>query len=188
MLPEHLLRQDAVPLQRILVHELFHIASRHAPALRSQLYALIGFRECPPIPLPPPLQQRKITNPDAPAVDCVTTVIHDGQPLHLTPVLLSRHSVDELPRGTTIFRELDFRLVRVEADGANWRVAGGQETATLFTPRELPEWQAQIGRNTQYIIHPEEILADNFVHLILPGEPLPDPWLIEKLSEFLRTP
>lgn len=188
VLPEHLLRQGALPLQRILVHELFHIASRHAPALRSQLYALIGFRECLPIPLPPPLQQRKITNPDAPAVDCVTTVIHDGQPLHLTPVLLSRHSVDELPRDTTIFRELDFRLVQVEADGSNWRVAGGQEAATRFTPRELPQWQAQIGRNTQYIIHPEEILADNFVHLILPGEPLPDPWLIEKLSEILRTP
>jgi hypothetical protein len=43
----------------------------------------------------------------------------------------------------------------------------------------------QVGRNTQYIIHPEEILADNFAMLVL-GEPnVPSPEVLQKMREVL---
>ena len=32
----------------------------------------------------------------------------------------------------------------------------------LLDPEDLPDYHRRIGRNTNYIIHPDEILADNF--------------------------
>jgi hypothetical protein len=46
---------------------------------------------------------------------------------------------------------------------------------------------ARIGRNTEYIIHPEEILADNFV-LLVNGAKAPSPEILQKLDAVLRTP
>ena len=41
---------------------------------------------------------------------------------------------------------------------------------------------AQVGRNTNYIIHPEEILAENFV-LALEGElEVKDEWVVERIG------
>jgi hypothetical protein len=147
---------------------------------------LIGFQECPPIELPEDLQRRKITNPDAPTVNCVTQLTRDDRTLYLAPLLLSRHDIGELPRDTTIFRELDFRLMVVEPAPAGWRVAVDEDRPLLYEPRNFPEWWSKIGRNTRYIIHPEEILADNFVHVILAGKRLPDPWLVERMAALLR--
>jgi hypothetical protein len=45
----------------------------------------------------------------------------------------------------------------------------------------------QIGRNTGYIIHPEEILADNFVLLVLgrTTPPVPNPEIPEEMRAIL---
>ena len=43
----------------------------------------------------------------------------------------------------------------------------------------------QIGGNTNYIIHPDEILADNFVHLALEAEKLATPRIIEEMKKTL---
>ena len=45
---------------------------------------------------------------------------------------------------------------------------------------------AQVGKNTRYIIHPEEILADNFALLVLRKRNLPSPAIIKKLKEILK--
>ncbi len=186
VLPQTILSQDAKRLQEVLVHELFHVCSSHTPKLRKELYRLIGFFECPPIVLPNALQERKITNPDAPLVNCVTTIRHEGQELHLAPLLLSRHAAHELPADTSIFRELTFRLIRVMPQNSSWRVAEQNGTSTLFEHRQLPEWWAQIGRNTNYVIHPEEILADNFAIMVLEKGDVPDPWITERMEALLQ--
>jgi hypothetical protein len=43
----------------------------------------------------------------------------------------------------------------------------------------------QVGRNTQYIIHPEEILADNFALLVLGESKIPTPEILQKMREVL---
>jgi hypothetical protein len=42
-----------------------------------------------------------------------------------------------------------------------------------------------VGRNTQYIIHPEEILADNFALLVLGETSIPSPVILEKMKDAL---
>ena len=43
----------------------------------------------------------------------------------------------------------------------------------------------QIGRNTGYIIHPEETLANNFVHLMLKKQDLKNPEIPKKIEQLL---
>jgi hypothetical protein len=50
----------------------------------------------------------------------------------------------------------------------------------------VPDFQEKIGRNTTYIIHPEEILADNFVHLVRQREKLATPRIVEELQKVLE--
>ena len=50
----------------------------------------------------------------------------------------------------------------------------------------MPGYAAQIGDNTKYIIHPEEILADNFVFLLDGRIDLPTPRVVEAMGNVLQ--
>ena len=56
----------------------------------------------------------------------------------------------------------------------------------LVEPTDVPGYAEQIGANTKYIIHPEEILADNFVFLIDGRIDLPTPRIIEQMGNVLQ--
>jgi len=43
----------------------------------------------------------------------------------------------------------------------------------------------QIGRNTDYIIHPEETLANNFVHLMIGKKGLKNPEIPAQIEKLL---
>ena len=57
--------------------------------------------------------------------------------------------------------------------------------ADLRDPSTLPGYFDQIGRNTQYIIHPEEILADNFVLMIDEKTSVPSPEILQEMRVVL---
>lgn len=54
----------------------------------------------------------------------------------------------------------------------------------VYSINEASDFYDRMGRNTQYIIDPEEVLADNF-SLLLTGmtEGLPSPEVIQKMEE-----
>jgi hypothetical protein len=185
VLPEPSLRGDDASLQRLLAHELFHILSRQEPARRARLYAILGFSTCDPIALPATLAARKITNPDAPAIDCVLPIQEEGITRQVSPVLLARKDQYESLERVSLFAEMQFRLLVVEKVEDHTVVANPRDPR-LLDPAQCPDFHRQIGRNTGYIIHPEETLADNFVHLVFGTADLPDPWIVERLGEQLR--
>ena len=55
----------------------------------------------------------------------------------------------------------------------------------LFQPREEKSFLKQIGSNTNYIFHPDEILADNFVHLIFRRKELKTPSIVKSMKGLL---
>src|SRR5205085_3642499 len=58
---------NAQPSDRFLIaHELFHVVSRHDPAIANRLYALIGFEPVEPLQWPAAWLPARIANPDAP--------------------------------------------------------------------------------------------------------------------------
>src|SRR5262249_49774814 len=145
---------------------VFHVLSSHNPPLREALYATIGFKRCPEVALPEALARRKITNPDAPVNEHYATVAHDGRPIEIMPVLISSAEQYDPRRGGNLFSYLQFRLLVLEDDNGVLRLALTNGQPILLGPNSVPGFHELIGRNTSYIIHPEEILAENFVHLI----------------------
>ena len=171
------------PPKKLMAHELFHVLSRSNPKLRDQLYATIGFQRATPIRLPKNLEPLKITNPDAPVIQHVIELKLDPiRSVKVAPVLFSKSKFNPNKKAG-LFGYLSFRLLEVEKVNNRW-VPKMENSEPIFHSPATPDFQRQIGRNTGYIIHPEEVLADNFALLLLDGE-AKDPWVIEAMKEAL---
>jgi hypothetical protein len=187
ILPRRYIGFPAAQLEPIFVHELFHVLSSHNEALRNSLYEIIGFKPCPEIVLPESLAELKITNPDGPSLNYYITLDVDGKQQLAVPLLFSPDRFN--PRqNRSFFAYLTFRLLVVERDGGEWHVANESGEPILLDPQQTPSFHQQIGGNTKYIIHPDEVLADNFMHLMMQKQNLPNPEIVGKLAEQLRTP
>jgi hypothetical protein len=186
VLPQNMVDGDQAKLATILAHETFHVLSSHNPKLREALYATIGFHPCNEVPLPESLASRKITNPDAPVNRYFLTAQVEGRPVDLMPILFSKSDRYDPARGGTLFQYLDFKLLVLAGDDHVRRAAlsGGQPI--LLDPASVSGFAEQVGRNTRYTIHPEEILADNFVFLINGRIDLPSPEVVQKMGKVLQ--
>ena len=186
VLPEATLALPPGQVENVLAHELFHVLTRHDRAVRERLYAVVGFRPCSEIAYPAVLASRRITNPDAPRLDTYIEVQTAGTVTPAVPVLYARIEQSEIAPDRPFFSYLVFRLMEIERrDGrCTARLNNGQPI--LLDPTAVDNFVEQIGRNTQYVIHPDEVLADNFVFLLRERPRLPDPRIPEKMAEILR--
>jgi len=162
-------------LSRILAHELFHIATRAHQDLAVELYATIGFHPCAGVALPSELEPRRLTNPDAPRTDQCIRVELGTEHVLVAPVLYSSAARYNPARGGEFFDYLVFAFLVME----------GSRQGQLVSPGDLHGFFEQVGRNTSYIIHPEEILADNFAALVKGSDELPSPEVTERLRRTL---
>lgn len=173
-------------LARILPHEFFHILSSHNRPLREVLYQSIGFLPCNEVPLPEGLRDRKITNPDAPVNDHYIAVKQDGREIELMPILFSKHPKYDPATGGTLFNYLDFKLMQLVNDNGTRKPALVNGQPVLYEAAQVPGFGEQVGKNTNYLWHPEEILADNFVLLLDGRTNLPTQRVVERLGQLLK--
>ena len=176
-------------LAGLLAHELFHVLSRHDPAFRARAYRIIGFHLCPEIVLPPQLAPIRITNPDAPLNDAYIEVVVDGKPVPAMPVLLSRSPTFDPAIGRDIVDYWLLKLLILEKADTTGRMRPALRDGepVLLAISEVSGFSEQVGRNTGYIIHPEEILADNFA-LMLTSRSGESPEVLRKLREVFARP
>ena len=168
-------------MTKVLAHELFHVLSSHNRELRSRLYSIIGFKPTEQIFLPEGLSSRRLTNPDAPVYEHYLEISHEGKPLNVTPVTMTRSA--EYREGG-LFANLDFQLLVLSNENPSQPLVEDGH-AKLIKISEAPAFLDKIGRNTGYIIHPEEIMADNFSLLILGQRNVPDAWILEQMKDIL---
>ena len=188
MLPAKVLGSATPVLRRLLCHELFHVLSRSRPALRERLYASIGFRPCGDVVLPGDLEGRRITNPDAPLFDHCIRVKVDGVERSMVPVLWSRTATYDAKAGKAFFDTMEFRLLAVRLEGDPARGVPEVDDAgepIMTQPEGAAGFFEQVGRNTGYLIHPEEILADNFELLVAADRRPPNPEIVHRMGEIL---
>ncbi len=187
VLPVTKLMAEPWEIQRIICHELFHILSRANPELKDRLYRGIGFRKCPGFRFPAALRSRRITNPDAPRHEHCIRIGVDGEPTWAVPILFSNREKYEMESGKGLFDYLQFKFLLVDRDsdplvvhpkydGTNPALVGMDGISSFFE---------QVGRNTKYIIHPEEILADNFALLILKHDTVASPDILIRMRKAL---
>ncbi len=186
--PEDYLTTPPEKIKKTIAHELFHILSRANPDLREKLYAAIGFEKCGEVKFPAELKPRKLTNPDAPRNDHCIRLQVEGKERWAIPVLFSDAEKYDKNRGGEFFNYLQFRFLVVErgAQAGAVKPAFQDQNPLLADVQQVSGFIEQVGRNTEYIIHPEEILADNFALLVLGEGNLPSPEIVKKLESFLK--
>ena len=180
-LPKSELEKDQKALTKLICHELFHVWSRQNPTLRDKFYEIIGFHRCEEVKLPPTLASRQITNPDAPRNDHFIRVKVEGRDCRAVPILISNEEKYNVHKGGEFFDYLSFELLLIKKDDLVLNLSA----PILVPPRSAPDFLQQIGKNTKYIIHPEEILADNFALLVLGEQNVPSPEILQKMKAIL---
>jgi len=186
--PRSILQAPPASLEKLLYHELFHVMSRANPALREKLYAAIGFVACNEVPFPPALKSRKLTNPDAPRNDHCIRLCVEGRERWAVPILFADTDRYDVERDGQFFHYLTFRFLLVARDNETAAVTpiyDGQGPK-LVDLKDLSGFFEQVGRNTEYVIHPEEILADNFALLKAKAQDVPSPEILEKMEQILQ--
>lgn len=165
-------------LTQLFLHELHHVLSRANEDLHDDYFSLIGFVPCA-FEEPDGLRSPRLSNPDAPVY------------LHYSPaelpgadgVIPFLHATRDYDGEGVLPNYFGFGLVPVTfADGTCTATIDSPEG--LLAPGAAPDFLEKLGGNTGYIIHPEETLADNFVHWAMEATDLTTPELPEAVGAF----
>ncbi len=181
VLKETLLSQSEEDLEHLVVHELFHILSRHNPEFRKKMYGLIGFKMMNTVSYPESIAGHRITNPDAPQTDSYIAVKANGRKVECLMILYAK---EDYKHGE-FFDYLNVGFLSLTGDFIKSVEYQGTKPI-IYSMAEVDGFYEQVGRNTNYIIHPEEIMAENFSHAVLNKKNLPNPELIEQIKVLLR--
>ena len=158
----------------LFVHELFHCLTRNNPDFRADIYEILGFTVVEEdYVFPPEIKNQIISNPDVEHHNSYAAFLIDGVLRNCVVVFTA--DPFEKP-GDSFFNTMRTGLVPI--DTLDEMIAS--EEATNF-------WDV-FGRNTSYVIDPEETLADNFGMLIVYGKNLqyPTPELINGIDSYLK--
>ena len=188
VLPRSFVAGSPRQLRLVLAHEVFHVLSRYNRELREALYASVGFKRCARVELPAAVEALRVTNPDAVENRHTLSVRLRGEARDALPyVAFPSADVDV---DANLLANLDTSWLLVDRAGGDCRARVRSGTAERVAPSQLQGVYEQIGRNSDYLIHPEELLADNFMLLMLSalgaGPPrVPSPEIIERMRAIL---
>ena len=113
---------------------------------------------------PEELEERRISNPDAFEYLHTLAVQAGPESVDVLPVIQSLLPLDEVIQLPDFFAALDIVLLAVDTrTGQPLRDGNGELIKYNF---DNTNWVPLMLRNSAYIIHPEEILADNFATLM----------------------
>lgn len=168
-------------LIHIVVHELFHILSKQNPEFQAKMYKIIGFSLGNEIQLPDKLKYYKLTNPDAPFNNAFIKLKNNDQPIECMMITYADKKYSE--GNLRDYAKIGFlKLTGSEVKKAE-EVNG---EPVIISINDVSGFFEQIGQNTQYIVHPEEILGDNFAFTILNKKGLPNPEIQDEIRKILK--
>jgi hypothetical protein len=165
----------------VVIHEIFHVLSRHDPELRAKMYNIIGFKLVNEIQLSEDLAYFKLTNPDAPFNNNYINLTHEGEPVECVMIAYA----DRKYTGGSLWDYANIGLLKLTGtDIKQIDMVNGEPV--IYKIEEVTGFFEQIGRNTDYIIHPEEIMADNFAFTLIGAKGLLNPETIDKIKRLLK--
>lgn len=171
--------QDA-QMQLLLAHELFHILTRHDLNFKKSVYQTIGFTVMDhEILFPIDILEKRISNPDISRYDSYAPLTVNGKTQNYTMMIYT-----DRPYEDGDF----FDYIKIGLIPLNEQFIPIQENGeTIIIPIEQAEdLYEKIGKNTDYVINPEEVLADNFAFMIVEKKDLPTPEVVNRMKEVLK--
>ncbi len=149
----------------VLQHELFHIYSRYHQNQRPDWYSRLGFQTDTSIQIPQTLLDQRLYNPDG--LSIYETIQLDS--LEVLPFLYADCSAGNY---MSCFA---FDLFQVERDSSGVHLVTNKNGGSTLGPEWMQKFRVHMGDFTDYLIHPEEILAEYFVlSLAAKPEDLPE--------------
>lgn len=168
VIPQDVLDGDlSTDFTNTMYHEVWHIVSRYHPKLQKAAYELIGFMPQPTstLQIPARLKEHILYNPDGIDMNWqikLTKKDEPGAPITCMPVLFTKADgyTDKQP---SFFNYVEFNLYPIK-DGR--LVTTSDSLSSPINLRDEPSFFKQITDNTNYIIHPDEVIADNFMFIM----------------------
>ena len=173
-----------VPVKRLavlLAHETFHVLTRNNPDFRKAMYSVIGFNVLDKeISFSTDVTDRRISNPDVNRYDSYAMLTVDGVKKPYTMVIYSEKDY----AGGSFFDYMKIGLIPLDADFNPVKADG----KTVIVPLErATDFYNLVGKNTGYVINPEECLADNFSYAVCGTEKqLPNPEITERIIAVIK--
>ena len=160
----------------IITHELFHCLTRNHPDFRKEMYEILGFTVAEEdYEFPDQVKEQIISNPDVEHHDSSASFLIGGEKKECTVIFTTTKPFEK--EGDNFF---DYRMIGlVPID----------DLSTIYSSEEADNFWDVFGNNTDYVIDPEETMADNFSFTIVYGtnaEEYETPEIIEKIDAFLR--
>ena len=160
----------------VLAHEIFHCLTRYYPEFRKEMYSIIGFTVTgKDYPLGENIREKMISNPDVRNHDSYATFTINGKKTDCIVIYTTKRGFRR--KGDLFF---DCELVGlVPVDDLN----------RMYTKKNASDFWEVFGENTDYVIDPEEAMADEFGYTIVfgvDGLEYETPEIIEKIDEKLK--
>jgi hypothetical protein len=140
----------------IITHELFHCLTRNHPEFRSSMYKLLNFTVTnKDYNFPQSTKDKIISNPDVEHLDSYATFDIHGEQMDCV-VIFTTDTPFEKP-GDSFFTNGFTGLVPVD------------HLDTIYKSDDASNFWDVFGKNTYYVIDPEEAMAENFAFTIIYG-------------------
>lgn len=178
ILYDQIIELNTESLKRLIIHELFHVITRNNPDLRKKLYKIINFTVLDSeIEIPEDLKEKIISNPDVERHDSFASFTINGTPQNCMMVIYANR---EFEPGQSTFSYLSVGLIPLDAA---YKPIIEDGKTVVYDLQEAENFTDVVGKNTGYVIDPEEVLADNFEIMITGRDNLPNPEIPEKIKE-----
>lgn len=178
--------QQAYSDAEVLAHELFHVVSRHQPELANRLYDLIGYDRVGELQWPVAWLPLRIVNQDAPYDRHLMRLkLRGGREATVMPVVVTSNARLPPADGDTLLELMEVRLLEVEPGAQATRAVLRQGQPVWYDPQSQPDFLARLGGNTDYVQHPDETIADNFMFLVS-GRAVKNPALLKRIEAVLQ--
>ncbi len=140
----------------VMAHELFHCLTRSNPDFRKEMYRLIGFTvQDEDFILPPSALEYYISNPDVEHHNAYATFTIGGEKVDCFTAFLTTKHFEKA--GDSFFDYCTTALIPI--DGSD----------VYYTLEDASDFYDVFGKNTGYVIDPEECMADNFSYALIYG-------------------
>lgn len=160
----------------ILVHELFHCLTRNDAGFREDMYGIIGFSiQEEEFAFSKEVREQMLSNPDVGKHNSYATFRIDGKDRECVVVLASTRPFQK--SGDNMFNLMMVGLVPLD------------DLSVMYPSDSAENFWEVFGRNTDYVIDPEEALADNFSYAVMygvNGMSYPSPEIIQEICDYLK--
>jgi hypothetical protein len=157
-----MLNTSVQPISTHLVaHELWHVISRGNAALRNRAYAAFHFKPCNNIVYKPAFDNQVVTNPDCPFLAHYVTLEKDGRQQDMALIFYMKG------------QGLALGLLALTGDDRHKEPLLKDGKAVVYELDDVPDLVKKVGKNTDYMLHVEEIAAEHFAALMT-GKQFPE--------------